>query len=143
MPDLHAVADRIESLLDELRSATEGRVWLRVEELVRLLTDLYGAGLARTLELADDHPDLITRLGRDELVGSLLVLHDLHPGLARATGGPGHRISGTFADQGRSQHRGDRADSEAAAVSVTVTAPGSGCGSTGEVLCGHGAPGAR
>ena len=79
MPDLHAVADRIGSLLDELRSATEVPVWLRVEELVRLLTELYGAGMARTLELADSHPDLIARLGRDELVGSLLVLHDLHP----------------------------------------------------------------
>jgi Fe-S cluster biogenesis protein NfuA len=135
VPDLHAVADRIESLLDELRSATEGRVWVRVEELVRLLTELYGAGLARTLELADNHPDLIARLGRDELVGSLLVLHDLHPDsleqrVARAIGSVAPLLG-----KGGATIEVAALDSDAATVTVTVTAPGSGCGSTGEVLC--------
>lgn len=46
------------------------------EELVRLLMAFYGAGLARVMELAPDHAE---RLAGDPLVGSLLVLHGLHP----------------------------------------------------------------
>ena len=154
MPDLHAVADRIESLLDELRSASEGPAWLRVEELVRLLTELYGGGMARILELADGHPDLIAQLGRDELVGSLLVLHDLHPEsleerVARAL----ESVAPTLAKAGATVEVGDTGpdgasglgsadldrddrDAASASVTLTVTAPGGGCGSTGEALCG-------
>ena len=44
------------------------------------LLDLYGAGLARILELA---PELAPRLGEDELVSHLLLLHGLHPVDAR------------------------------------------------------------
>ncbi|HEX4245457.1 MAG TPA: hypothetical protein VHY77_07825 [Acidimicrobiales bacterium] len=134
MPDLHAVADRIESLVDELRSATEGRVWLRVEELVRLLTELYGAGMARTLELAGDHPDLIARLARDELVSSLLILHDLHPDsleqrVERALGA----VTPVLAKAGANV-RLTSVDSRSSVVVATVSAPGGGCGS-GEALC--------
>lgn len=50
------------------------------EELLRHVTDLYGAGLARVVELArGECPELVARLGTDDLVGALLVLHDLHP----------------------------------------------------------------
>jgi hypothetical protein len=87
-PDLHAVAHRIERLLEELQSSADARVWSQVEELVRALTDLYGAGLTRTVELAEQRVahgsgDLRRLLAGDELVSSLLVLHDAHPdGLA-------------------------------------------------------------
>jgi Fe-S cluster biogenesis protein NfuA len=135
VPDLHAVADRIESLLDEVRSATEGRVWLRVEELVRLLTELYGAGMARTLALAENHPDLITRLGRDELVGSLLVLHDLHPDSLEERVARAVESVAPMAHKGGASVEVTSLDREAAAAIVTVTAPGGGCGSTGEALC--------
>ncbi|HEY6624143.1 MAG TPA: hypothetical protein VIX85_09945 [Acidimicrobiales bacterium] len=145
MPDLHAVADRIGSLLDELRSATEGPVWLRVEELVRLLTELYGAGMARTLALADSHPDLIARLGRDELVGSLLVLHDLHPeSLEQRVARALESVSPMLAKAGATVEvgeigltrlgLGDDRDAPSPRVTLTVTAPGGGCGSTGEAL---------
>jgi Fe-S cluster biogenesis protein NfuA len=135
VPDLHAVADRIEALLDELRSAAEGRVWLRVEELVRLLTELYGAGMARTLELADSQPDLIARLGRDELVGSLLVLHDLHPDSLEQRV---HRALDSVAPKlakGGASVEVTSLDGSSAEVVATVTAPSGGCGSTGETLC--------
>ena len=50
------------------------------EELLRLVTELYGAGLARVVELVrDEAPELLPRLVDDELLGSLLVVHDLHP----------------------------------------------------------------
>ncbi|HJQ46677.1 MAG TPA: NifU family protein [Amycolatopsis sp.] len=66
-----AIGERIEQLLDEL----EGRE--AAEELVHVLMELYGAGLARVLELADE--PMVERLAKDELVKGLLVLHDLHP----------------------------------------------------------------
>ena len=76
-PDLRTVGDRIEVLLGELRSSLDQRVWERVEEAIGLVTDLYGGGLERVLELVDD--DDVERLLADDLVGSLLILHGLHP----------------------------------------------------------------
>ncbi|MGH9086509.1 MAG: hypothetical protein ACRDYZ_00065 [Acidimicrobiales bacterium] len=77
VPSLDAAATRVDSLLEELRTTLGEREWEQVVELVRCLTDLYGGGLARVVAGAD--PDLVARLARDELVGSLLVLHGLHP----------------------------------------------------------------
>ena len=53
----------------------------RVEELLRCVMNLYGAGLDRALEIAHDEggEDMVRRLADDEVVGNLLVLHDLHP----------------------------------------------------------------
>lgn len=74
--------DRIESLLDALGAG--GAVARgRAEELVRQVTDLYGSGLARILEILDGRGQLDTAtldaLTADELVSSLLVIHGLHP----------------------------------------------------------------
>jgi Fe-S cluster biogenesis protein NfuA len=76
-PDLRAVGDRIEVLLDELRSSLDPRVWELVEETVGLVTELYGGGLERVLELVSD--DIAERLAADDLLATLFVLHDLHP----------------------------------------------------------------
>jgi Fe-S cluster biogenesis protein NfuA/nitrite reductase/ring-hydroxylating ferredoxin subunit len=55
----------------------------RAEELVRQVTELYGSGLARILEILDDRGQLdgapLDALTADELVSSLLVIHGLHP----------------------------------------------------------------
>jgi Fe-S cluster biogenesis protein NfuA len=75
--NLRAVGDRIEVLLDELGTNTDERTAEKVFEVVRLVTELYGGGLARVVELGG--PDLLDRLAGDELVASLLVLHGLHP----------------------------------------------------------------
>jgi hypothetical protein len=77
--DLRAVGDRIEALLDQLESTLEARAWEQVEDVVSLVTQLYGGGLARILELAGDDGALRERLADDDLVASLLLLHDLHP----------------------------------------------------------------
>jgi Fe-S cluster biogenesis protein NfuA len=78
--DLHATSDRIEQLLDELQATADPRTCNRAEEVLRLVTDLYGAGLARVVELsAEVSPELIDVLAHDELVASLLMLHGLHP----------------------------------------------------------------
>ena len=80
--DPAAVGERIELLLEA--SAAGGPVAReRAEELVRLVVELYGAGLERVLELAHDtgalDDALLEALAGDELVSSLLLVHGLHP----------------------------------------------------------------
>ncbi len=85
MPDetqLRRAGDRIEALLGELAAAGPA-VRGKAEELVQSLMRLYGAGLERILTVLDDAGPaaipVFARLAEDELVASLLVLHDLHP----------------------------------------------------------------
>ncbi|MGW1270889.1 hypothetical protein, partial [Streptomyces sp. NPDC002491] len=77
---------RVEEVLERLTASGDPAAAAAAEELVRSLMDFYGAGLARILHLlsaapgdpgAPDGP--AARLLGDELVASLLVLHDLHP----------------------------------------------------------------
>jgi Fe-S cluster biogenesis protein NfuA len=75
--DLRAVGERIEELLGRLRAAGDPGIADTAEEVVRLVVELYGAGLERTVALAG--PEVLERLVEDELVASLLVLHGLHP----------------------------------------------------------------
>lgn len=81
-PDPRSVGRRIEALL-EASSAAGPAARERSEELVRLVVDLYGAGLERLLELVDGvgglDGDLLARLADDELVASLLLVSGLHP----------------------------------------------------------------
>lgn len=81
-PDLSATGERIDALLSA--SATGGAVALeRAEELVRLVTDIYGTGLERMMEILyeaghlDD--DLLAKLAGDDVVSGLLLVHGLHP----------------------------------------------------------------
>ena len=78
--DVRSLGDRIEQLLDGLQATGDRRARERAEELLRLVTELYGAGLARIMELVEaEVPELAARLAADDLVGSLLLVHDLHP----------------------------------------------------------------
>ncbi|MFE7799740.1 NifU family protein [Nocardia sp. NPDC057440] len=68
--------ERIEALLEA--SAVGGTVAReRAEQLVREVADLYGAALARVVQLVDG--PAVDRLARDDLVASLLLVHGLHP----------------------------------------------------------------
>lgn len=71
------VSERIDALLDELGQSTVPGAMERVEELVHAVMSLYGAGLERIVATVD--ADTVRRLADDEVVGNLLVLHDLHP----------------------------------------------------------------
>ncbi len=55
----------------------------RAEELVRLVADLYGAGLERLLDLMHEHGRLddetLDAVAGDELSSGLLLVHGLHP----------------------------------------------------------------
>lgn len=80
--DPAACGERIELLLEA--SAANGPVaHERAEELVRLVVELYGAGLERVMELAYDagalSDELLAQLADDDLVASLLLVHGLHP----------------------------------------------------------------
>ena len=78
--NLRVVGDRIEQLLDELHATAEPATCALAQELLRLVTELYGGGLERVMVLArEDAPELVDRLLADELVASLLLVHGLHP----------------------------------------------------------------
>jgi Fe-S cluster biogenesis protein NfuA len=131
--DLRLVAERIDTIVREAGEFADPRARGAVEELVHLLMDLYGAGLARVLSIAGDRsgggPRLLEALCEDDLVSSLLILHGLHPvdletrvrrGLARV--------------QSMLEGRGGRLELVAAneaVVRVTLDAGGDGCGSSG------------
>ena len=71
---------RVEEVLDRLAESGDPAAAAAAEELVRSLMDFYGAGLARILHLLSGAPcEAVARLLGDDLVASLLVLHDLHP----------------------------------------------------------------
>ncbi|WP_329316550.1 hypothetical protein [Streptomyces sp. NBC_01262] len=72
-----ATGRRVEEVLDRLGASGDAAVNQAAEELVRVLMDLYGTGLARVVELVGD--ETLDALLADELVTGLLVLHDLHP----------------------------------------------------------------
>lgn len=74
-----ASGDRIQVLLDAL--AAGGPVARgRAEDLVRELTDLYGAGMHRMMALAGgSSPGIFEQFAADDLVASLMLVHGLHP----------------------------------------------------------------
>ena len=82
LESLSETGQRIEGLLGAL--ATHGPVaQQRAEDLVALVTNLYGAGLERLLQVLSDSGRLdqqvLDALADDELVAGLLLVHGLHP----------------------------------------------------------------
>lgn len=80
--DWPATGARIDALIDA--SASAGPIAReRAEELVRLVTDLYGAGLERLLELLHANgaltDEVLGAIVADDLVAALLLVHGLHP----------------------------------------------------------------
>ncbi len=82
MSRVQQAGDQIEALLAQLRAAS-GPAAEAAEELVGLLVGLYGDGLSRiAATLTGGGPGgaaILAELAEDPLVGSLLLLHDLHP----------------------------------------------------------------
>lgn len=76
-------AERIEALIQQVSEFPDLHARDIAEELIQALLDLYGEGLARILELSVQTGapgyKLLESLANDELVGSLLLLHDLYP----------------------------------------------------------------
>ncbi|MGH3496041.1 MAG: NifU family protein [Nocardioidaceae bacterium] len=80
--DWRAAGEQIEALIDA-SSAGGAMARERAESLVRLLSDLYGSGLRRLLDILDASGRLDDTLQKaivgDELIASLLLIHGLHP----------------------------------------------------------------
>ena len=74
---MREMSEQIGTLLDDLSQSAMPAVTKRVEELLSCVLALYGAGLDRIGDHLD--PDTRRLLADDELIGPLLVLHDLHP----------------------------------------------------------------
>ncbi len=74
---LRARAGEIERLIDQLQEEAPPGLWAKAEAALAAVTEIYGAALQRIVDLGG--PDLLLRLAADDLVGSLLVVHDLHP----------------------------------------------------------------
>lgn len=76
-------AEHIETLIQEVAAIPDACVRATTEALVQALLDLYGEGLARMLELTAQNTasgqTLIDAFAKDDLIGSLLLLHGLHP----------------------------------------------------------------
>lgn len=76
-------AERIEMLIQEVSEFSDAQAREMTEELIQCLLDMYGEGLARILEITlQAQPvgqSLVEEFARDDLVGSLLLVHNLHP----------------------------------------------------------------
>jgi hypothetical protein len=96
---------RIEVLVAELEDCGDPAIRARARALVQAVLELHGAGLSRLLEVASEHGEVGRALAesflRDELVASLLLLHDLHPhDLATRAGAALDRVRAQLGAQG-------------------------------------------
>jgi Fe-S cluster biogenesis protein NfuA len=121
----------VERLVGEIEGAADPHMRATVRELVQTIMDLHSSGLERMLELvgtAEPGTGIIQRLGRDELVGSLLILYNLHP-----VDLPERVAQGV--DKARSRLRAYEGEVELlsiqeGAVRIRVSAQQRGCGSS-------------
>src|SRR5271154_5913836 len=71
---------RIEQLVNECNAIPDLQTRRKVQELLRTVMELHGAALDKLMNLIkEEAPTLVDTLGNDEQVGSLLILHGLHP----------------------------------------------------------------
>lgn len=78
--ELRQEAGRAEAALAELEGMADTRARSIAFEAVQSLVELYGSGLQRITDSLRSHdPSLLDEIADDELVGHLLILHDLHP----------------------------------------------------------------
>jgi Fe-S cluster biogenesis protein NfuA len=135
-PEFQQRIQSIERMLGEIEGSADPALRTNVRQLVQSVMDLHGAGLDRILELirADSAggESLIHKLGRDELVASLLVLYGLHPLHLEA------RITEGL-DKARARLRSHQGEVELLSVQDGVVrlrlhANGHGCGSSAQAL---------
>ena len=73
---------RMETLLEEIETLPDRNARSRAAEVVGVLLDLYGEGLARMMEVVaegEERERTFDAFAEDELVSHLLLLHGLHP----------------------------------------------------------------
>ena len=73
---------RMETLLGEIEALKDPRARSKAAEIVQVLLELYGEGLARMMETVaqrEERERTFQAFAEDELVSHLLLLHGLHP----------------------------------------------------------------
>jgi Fe-S cluster biogenesis protein NfuA len=121
---------RLDELLGRLEQ-TPGPLARLGLDAVSELAALYGEALARCLDHAAAVPRVSSAFAADELVGHLLVLHDLHPEpVGRRVARAVHELAPEVAERGGSV---ELVGVEAGVATVRL-ATGGGCGSTGAAL---------
>jgi Fe-S cluster biogenesis protein NfuA len=74
---------RIEELVQQIEATADPNFRAMAVELVQLLMELHGSGIARMLKIVSQTgaagTDIVKRFSQDDLVGQLLMLYDLHP----------------------------------------------------------------
>ncbi len=73
---------RVERLLEEIEALSDPAARAKAAEVVGVLLELYGEGLARMMEVVaegEERERTFEALADDELVSHLLLLHGLHP----------------------------------------------------------------
>lgn len=135
-PDLQNRLGSMEELLRKIELGADPSLRKSVKELVELVMSLHGDGLERILDLihgsGENGQAIIDKLGRDQLAGSLLVLHGIHPLNVEA------RVADAL-DKVASRLRPYGAEVELLSaqdgfIRLRLHAKGSGCGSTGQSL---------
>lgn len=75
--------ESIEAVIRQIEAAADPNVRTAARDLMQLVMDLHGASLERILEIlrstGESGESIIDKLGRDDMVSSLLVLYGLHP----------------------------------------------------------------
>jgi len=75
--------DRIEELVHRAESVEDQKLRSIAVDLLRAVLDFHAAGLERVMEIAAGSgpagKEIIDRMAADDLAGSLLLLHGLHP----------------------------------------------------------------
>jgi Fe-S cluster biogenesis protein NfuA len=135
--NLRQSGERIEQALSELQQSADTRTLNLAEEVLRLVSELYGAGLERILEMVSARaPGLVDELASDELVASLLVVQGLHPDSIET------RVEAALASVRPflGQHGGDvellALDDELGAVKLRLLGSCDGCPSSAATLQG-------
>jgi Fe-S cluster biogenesis protein NfuA len=127
---------RIGELVGELENISEPEARVGAKALVQLLLDLHAVGLERVLEVVAKSGDtgqrLIDDLGRDPLVGSLLVLYGIHPLDLES------RIAQAVEKVGPQVRKGggelELLSNQEGVVKLRIQITGHACGSTGKTL---------
>lgn len=77
--DFQKHLESIDSLVKEIEASADPAMRTRASELVEAVMALHGAAIEKVVEIARSRPGTLDLLLRDELIGGLLVLYDLHP----------------------------------------------------------------
>jgi Fe-S cluster biogenesis protein NfuA len=134
--DFHERVRRIGALVEEIESIADPAVRTSTRHLVQLVMEFHGTALDRALEILANGGEpgmaFIEQLGRDPMVGSLLVLYGLHPeSLETRVGKAVERLEPKLRRDGASI---ELLGMEEGAVRIRVTPGAHTCGSTTKAL---------